>query len=55
MLMIGKANWALPNALDRILPHLNVEGSTTDDDPAPPTPRASQPGPAKAPLPAGAG
>jgi RND superfamily putative drug exporter len=55
MLMIGKANWALPNALDRILPHLNVEGSTTDDDPAPPTPRPSQPGPAKAPLPAGAG
>jgi RND superfamily putative drug exporter len=55
MLMIGKANWALPNGLDRILPHLNVEGSTTDDDPAPPTPRPSQPGPVNAPLPAGAG
>ena len=30
MLVAGKANWALPRALDRILPHLNVEGSVDD-------------------------
>jgi putative drug exporter of the RND superfamily len=28
MLLTGKANWWLPAWLDRILPHLNVEGST---------------------------
>jgi Predicted drug exporters of the RND superfamily len=31
MLMFGKTNWALPKTLDRLLPHLNVEGSVTDD------------------------
>ena len=31
MLIVGKANWALPEALDRVLPHLNVEGSVNDD------------------------
>jgi RND superfamily putative drug exporter len=34
MLMLGKANWWLPRSLDRLLPHLNVEGDVTDD-PAP--------------------
>jgi RND superfamily putative drug exporter len=28
MLLTGKANWWIPAWLDRILPHLNVEGST---------------------------
>jgi putative drug exporter of the RND superfamily len=28
MLLAGKANWWLPAWLDRLLPHLNVEGST---------------------------
>jgi RND superfamily putative drug exporter len=32
MLVIGKANWALPKALDRVIPHLNVEGSVEHDD-----------------------
>ncbi len=27
MLLVGKVNWALPSWLDRVLPHLNVEGS----------------------------
>jgi RND superfamily putative drug exporter len=30
MLLLGKRNWALPSWLDRILPHLNVEGSVTE-------------------------
>jgi putative drug exporter of the RND superfamily len=34
MLMLGKANWWLPRSLDRVLPHLNVEGDVTED-PAP--------------------
>ena len=34
MLVLGKANWALPGALDRILPRLNVEGSVTEPAPA---------------------
>ena len=42
MLILGDANWALPRGLDRILPHLNVEGDATDepvpDDP-PESPR----------------
>ena len=33
MLIIGKANWALPKALDRVLPHLNVEGDVEHDLP----------------------
>ena len=33
MLIIGKANWALPSALDRVLPHLNVEGDVEHDLP----------------------
>jgi RND superfamily putative drug exporter len=31
MLLIGKTNWALPRALDRILPRLNVEGSAVEE------------------------
>jgi putative drug exporter of the RND superfamily len=30
MLVVGKLNWALPAWLDRILPHLNVEGSVIE-------------------------
>ena len=33
MLLAGKANWWLPSSLDRLLPHLNVEGSVHHDDP----------------------
>jgi putative drug exporter of the RND superfamily len=32
MLLAGKANWWLPNSLERLLPHLNVEGSVHHDD-----------------------
>jgi RND superfamily putative drug exporter len=36
MLVLGKRNWALPGWLDRILPHLNVEGSVAEiPDPQP--------------------
>ena len=39
MLLIGKSNWWLPGWLERILPHLNVEGSVESvhalDDPLP--------------------
>jgi hypothetical protein len=31
MLILGTANWALPGAIDRVLPHLNVEGNITDE------------------------
>ncbi len=42
MLLAGKANWWLPRSLDRVLPHLNVEGSVQHDDPI----RKPQPAPA---------
>ncbi len=42
MLMLGQANWALPRGLDRLLPHLNVEGNV-DDEPAPQRRPAEQP------------
>ena len=31
MLLAGKANWWLPRSLDRVLPHLNVEGNVEDE------------------------
>jgi RND superfamily putative drug exporter len=31
MLLLGKTNWALPAALDRLLPRLNVEGDVSED------------------------
>jgi putative drug exporter of the RND superfamily len=49
MLLLGSANWSLPGWLDRLLPHLNVEGSRTNwdeleslvaDEPAEPEPVA---------------
>ncbi|HEX3615143.1 MAG TPA: MMPL family transporter [Solirubrobacteraceae bacterium] len=32
MLLLGERNWALPGWLDRVLPHLNVEGSVAAPD-----------------------
>ena len=32
MLLAGEANWWLPQGLDRLLPHLNVEGSAHQAD-----------------------
>jgi RND superfamily putative drug exporter len=47
MLLTGKANWWLPRSLDRLLPHLNVEGTVQHDrepKPAPhPHPVPTQP------------
>jgi putative drug exporter of the RND superfamily len=47
MAMLGRANWWLPDWLDRLLPHLDVEGAraATDDPPAAdePTGREAQP------------
>jgi RND superfamily putative drug exporter len=50
MLLAGNANWWLPRNLDRLLPHLNVEGTVKHNDPgAKPDPH-SQPAPALQPL-----
>jgi RND superfamily putative drug exporter len=43
MLLTGKANWWLPRGLDRVLPHLNVEGDVTDHPPAEPRTHARPP------------
>ena len=32
MSLVGRANWWLPNWLDRILPHLDLEGGRKDDE-----------------------
>jgi RND superfamily putative drug exporter len=49
MLLAGKANWWLSQSLDRLLPHLNVEGGTHQDDQD--RRPARQPKPALAPQP----
>ena len=36
MLILGDWNWKLPAALERVLPHLNVEGSASDAETAAP-------------------
>jgi RND superfamily putative drug exporter len=56
MLLLGKANWWLPQALERRLPRLGIEGGDGGDGDAPerpPAPRASGPMPPSgdAPLP----
>jgi RND superfamily putative drug exporter len=33
MLALGETNWKLPRLLDRLLPHLNVEGSSNEPQP----------------------
>jgi hypothetical protein len=39
MLVLGDWNWKLPAALDRFIPHLNVEGSALQNGEAgPPDP-----------------
>jgi putative drug exporter of the RND superfamily len=45
MLLLGRANWALPKALDRLLPRLNVEGDVSED---PQPKRVPAPAPAQA-------
>jgi RND superfamily putative drug exporter len=40
MLLLGENNWKLPAALDRVLPHLRVEGQSAREDTEPTTPRA---------------
>ena len=36
MLVLGRSNWYLPEALDRVLPRLSVEGPAPEPVPAPP-------------------
>ena len=38
MQLLGASNWKIPKVLDRVLPHLNVEGSAhlEDERPEPP-------------------
>jgi RND superfamily putative drug exporter len=48
MELLGNANWWLPKWLDRILPHLAVEGSPSHAPSGAPVP-----GPVPAPVPAG--
>ena len=45
MFLGGKANWWMPRQLDRVLPHLNVEGGTDPaaDRPAEPSAPAARP------------
>jgi putative drug exporter of the RND superfamily len=38
MMIFGKRNWEIPSALDRVLPHLNVEGSAAREAPDAETP-----------------
>ena len=43
MALLGKANWWLPGWLDRILPHLTVEGAAHDSQPRPTARRRDEP------------
>jgi putative drug exporter of the RND superfamily len=52
MLILGNANWALPPALNRVLPHLNVEGNVNDDPT--PEPRSAEPPKTLTPVPSAA-
>ena len=46
MLLIGNANWALPEALERIIPRLNVEGTRNESNPHSAAPgRSAEPEP----------
>jgi RND superfamily putative drug exporter len=45
MLMVGRWNWWLPSWLDRILPRLNVEGSTDEGSPPAPPQKPAVPEP----------
>jgi putative drug exporter of the RND superfamily len=50
MMLAGKANWWLPRSLDRVLPHLNVEGSVEHEAPARKPVTHSSPGSAPRPA-----
>jgi RND superfamily putative drug exporter len=56
--LMGEAAWWLPRSLDRLLPHINIEGegppsqptaTPTDESTAPPS-GEPEPGPASAPA-----
>ena len=53
MMLLGERNWKLPRVLDRVLPHLNVEGESVRSD-APPERRRRGPEPEPEPEPASA-
>ncbi len=50
MMLLGEWNWKLPRVLDRVLPHLNVEGESARVDTPPPRRRAPEPEPAPEPA-----
>ena len=41
--LCGSRNWALPSWLDRVLPHLSMEGPATETPEMPPARRAPKP------------
>jgi RND superfamily putative drug exporter len=41
MELLGDRNWWIPRWLDRLLPHLDVEGREVDGDRSPSSPRSS--------------
>jgi RND superfamily putative drug exporter len=43
MALVGDANWWLPRWLDRLLPHLDMEGEPSADPPAPVKPPLAEP------------
>ena len=51
MELLGNANWWLPKWLDKILPHINVEGSA-NSKPAPAATPTTEPTPEPEPEPA---
>ena len=50
MFLGGKANWWMPRQLDRVLPHLNVEGGIDPAADRPAEPSAPAPRPAAVPV-----
>jgi RND superfamily putative drug exporter len=42
MALLGNANWWLPKWLDRILPHLDLEGGPTQPTPQLPVPEEEE-------------
>ncbi len=50
--LMGETAWWLPRWLDKILPHIDLEGGPQEPAPEPATPAAGPPGPAAAPEPA---
>ena len=48
MILMGKINWYMPHWLDRVVPHLSIEGAEFFDQREPPPPAHAEPEPAGA-------